>query len=200
MKRRFININTLVILLITLMTTNSCDFSNPMQDKETGEDLVLLLLDPNFFDTRMYIQFRDEATGEYIVEDELFVTIGGADADKIVDLNGKKETTYNTSSGLLELAIDPNYTPDEANPIEITLSAETEEYKWFSIPMIVTIASTGINDVIIDLIYEGDDEDDLFKSAYTTSENAPFTHSCIATPDEINYREFTTVQIVDGVK
>ena len=153
-------INVMLVLLATLFVTNSCSdlLNNPMKDKETGEDLTLLLLDLNFFDTKINIQFQNAETGEIINQDELNVYIVGDDADKIVDFEGKKNASYRVKNGLLELAVDPNFTPTETDPIEFTVIAETDEYKWYSLPTQVSVPQTGINDVTVEMYYEAEEQ------------------------------------------
>jgi hypothetical protein len=200
MKRKVLNpIIVMVLLFATLFATNSCSdlLNNPMKDKDTGEDLTLLLLDLNVFDTKITVIFQD-SLGRIIDTDNLIVSIFGQDADKIVDLDGKKASEFKVKNGILEIALDPTYVPSESKPIEFSVYAETEEYKWYSIPQEVFLTETGENDVLIEMIYEGEGE---LKSAFTTLTNPPFTFSYPGIPaSDITKTIYSPVKIIDGME
>ena len=56
------NIVSLLISTILLMSASSCEdlFNDPLKDKDTGEDITVLLLDRNFINTKLKIWFVDD--------------------------------------------------------------------------------------------------------------------------------------------
>ena len=60
----------LSIVLMTIVLFPACEdyFVNPLKDKDTGEDINLLIVDFNFFKTRMTYNITDAKTGETAAE------------------------------------------------------------------------------------------------------------------------------------
>jgi hypothetical protein len=196
MKNIIKSVKVFALLLATLFVSNSCSnmFDNPLKDKETGEDIPLLLIDQNVFDTQVMVYLVDAETGQAVIANNLNVYIFGDDADKVVDFEGKKRESYRASTGSFEFAIDPNVTPSLDKPLDITLYAETEDGYWFSFMDDVYISETGYNNVVIqmynnegaEVIELEDDEFELddeglakqasqLKSALAPMAVAPFT-------------------------
>jgi len=186
----------LAFLFATLLVSNSCSdlLNNPLQDKETGENVALLLLDLDVFDTKIFVHLIDEETGGYVTE-SLNVYFEGEDVDKLVDVQGNKNTVFTVSSGILEIALDPNFNPTQENPLDFFVTAESDEVKWFSFPEEVSITENGQYNINVYMQYVDADDDDVedveedfelsafspfspqLKSASTISNTPPFTAS-----------------------
>lgn len=122
-------------------------FKNPLNDKNTGDKITLLLLDRNFVSTRLSI--RLENTSGQQIEDNVPVDVrfSGSDASNLITFGGEKQTTYTTSAGFVEVGYDPNQTINEQNPLELTIVASSANY--VSAPMFVSYTSEGIKDIVI---------------------------------------------------
>ena len=163
----------------------SCNdlFTNPLKDKETGEDLTLLLLDPNFFTTTFSVSVIDAQTKEDIgLNSKIYV--GDENGYDVVDFTGQrgemveftigqdyKETFYkfNTSSGMLELALDPIFEPSEQNPVNISFKAEVEGYE--STTTFEKISSSGTKTVFIEMLKKPTPEEMVENTSSTSSIN-----------------------------
>jgi hypothetical protein len=127
-KNQFISILIMMVILFT-----SCDdyFTNPFKDKETGEDINLVIVDFNFFKTHMNFKITDSKTGE-IIKDEAKITFTGKNANDIVTYTGDKNQIYTTLQGQLELTADPNYAITANSPFEFTTTVEIKGYNTLS--------------------------------------------------------------------
>ncbi len=106
-------------------------FSDPLVDKETGEDINFLLIDFNFFTTRMTYKFIDVSSNEAILQDAtLWFT--GNNANDIVTFSGNKEAEHHTSEGQLELTVDPNVAISSSTPLDFTVHVLVNGYDEFS--------------------------------------------------------------------
>lgn len=126
MKRTiFKPIMMLATMLVMLFASYSCEdmFSNPLKDKETGEDIPLLLIDINFFKTSYTVNLIDETTNE-IFETSARIWVSGPDSAYVVNFAGERDAFFTTKVGSVELTTDPNRTPSEANPINLTFWAD----------------------------------------------------------------------------
>ncbi len=118
-------------LLVLLMSGCGEMLDNPLKDKETGEDINLLIVDFNFFTVRMTYKFIDVSTGETITE-EASVWFTGDNANDVVTFTGDKEAQHLTSQGQLELTIDPNVEASSVSPINFTVHVDVEGYQEFA--------------------------------------------------------------------
>jgi hypothetical protein len=136
-------------LIALLLTGNSCKnmFENPLKDKTTGDDVTLLLLDLNFFETKFKIYICDFQTMDYITDSDIKFAFIGRDSAAVVDYSGKRNVEYTTSSGYYELTCDPNIEISEANPLEFKIVAGSDAY--FSFPTSVYITSKGTHDIYV---------------------------------------------------
>lgn len=118
MKNILKSVKVIAIILATLFVNNSCSnlLDNPLKDKETGDDITLILLDLNFFDTKLNFYFVEEGTDELVIDKTINVTFDGASATNIVGYDGFKSDDYNVKNGKLELAYDPNIDVNENIP------------------------------------------------------------------------------------
>jgi hypothetical protein len=119
-------------------------FVNPLKDKETGEDINLLIFDFNFFKTRMTYHLKDAKTGEVITA-ESKVSFSGKNAGDIVNYSGEKNQNYQTTQGQLELTADPNVTISAANPFEFAITVEAPGYN--KLVRTISIQSEGIKTI-----------------------------------------------------
>lgn len=103
---------------------------NPTIDKDTGEDITLLIVDFNFFNTRMDYKFVDAETNMLITKPaKMWFT--GKHANDIVNFAGEKNAQYNTSQGQMELTVDPNLNISASSPLEYAVNVEIEGYNTY---------------------------------------------------------------------
>lgn len=128
-KRTFQNIkNSVLITTLVLLVAGCADMlNNPLKDKDTGEDVNLLIIDFNFFTTRMSYRFVDAKTGELITSPAT-VNFSGKNASDIVTFSGEKRPSFSTSEGQLELTVDPNVEITESSPFEFAATVEIDGY------------------------------------------------------------------------
>ncbi len=119
----------IVLAIILLFSFSGCSeyFQNPLEDKETGEEINILLVDFNFFKTRMSFKFKDATTG-LIINSNGTVTFSGKNGNDIVSFSGYKNEEYDVSAGQLELTVDPTIDFSESSPIEFSVIANIEGY------------------------------------------------------------------------
>lgn len=193
MKRILYKAFGLSAIFMQIFAMVSCNdlFTNPLKDKETGEDITLLLLDPNFFTTTFSVSVIDAETKEQIsLNSKIYV--GDENGYDVVDYTGQKgemveftigqdykETFYkfNTSSGMLELALDPIYEPTEQSPVTISFKAEVEGY--VSTTTFEKISSSGTKTVFIEMLKKPNPTE-MVESTSTTS-------SINESQDELNF-------------
>ena len=67
MKNILKSVKVIAIILAALFVNNSCSnlFDNPLKDKDTDEEITLILLDLNFFDTKLNFYFVEEGSDEF---------------------------------------------------------------------------------------------------------------------------------------
>lgn len=118
-----------LIVLIAIATLSGCSsyLDNPLKDKETGEDINLLVLDFNFFDTRISVKLTDAKTGSLITSPAT-VQFTGENGNDIVTFSGEKRPEYLTSQGQLEVTVDPNVSISENSPLAFAVNVQIEGY------------------------------------------------------------------------
>jgi len=131
------------IVLSIAVLFHSCDdyFTNPLKDKDTGEDINLLIVDFNFFKTRMTYKITDAKTGE-IINSEAKIKFTGKNANDIVTYAGEKNQEYSSSVGQLELTTDPNVSISENSPFEFYVTVEIKGYNTLN--KAISVQSEGI--------------------------------------------------------
>jgi hypothetical protein len=152
-------VNRLIFIVITILVSfvSACNYlDDPTEDKETGEKINLLVLDFNFFHTRMSYKLVDAKTGE-IVKTNATVTFSGKNANDIVSYDGKKNANYITSEGQLELTIDPNVSINSSSPFEFSVNVEAEGYNLLSKG--ISINSEGVKPIELILAKKTDEEE-----------------------------------------
>jgi hypothetical protein len=166
MIRNTTNITSFIIVALLTFTFSSCNdlLNNPLEDKETGEDITLILVDPNVFDTRLSVHITDYISGEYIDNTEILFSFSGDDAQYIVDAGGIHRTFMKSTSGKAEVFIDPNIEINKENPIELTLFCDATDENLFAYPVEVAYTQNGHYDIILP----------MFPSTSGSTEDAPF--------------------------
>ena len=131
------------IVFSMVILFSGCDdyFTNPLKDKDTGEDINLLIVDFNFFKTRMTYKITDAKTGE-IINAEAKIKFTGKNANDIVTYAGEKNQEYSSSVGQLELTTDPNVAISENSPFEFYVTVEIKGYKTLN--KAISVQSEGI--------------------------------------------------------
>jgi hypothetical protein len=125
---KFNTIKIAVVILVTAILAGCSDYlDNPLKDKETGEDINLLILDFNFFNTRMTYKLFDASSGE-LISSTATIRFSGENGDDIVTFSGDKKPEFVSELGQLELTVDPNVTISESSPFEFAVNVEAEGY------------------------------------------------------------------------
>jgi len=125
---KFNTIKITVVILVAAFFAGCSDYlDNPLKDKETGEDINLLILDFNFFNTRMTYKLLDATSGELITSTST-IRFSGENGDDIVTFSGEKNPEYVSELGQLELTVDPNVTISESSPFKFSVNVEAEGY------------------------------------------------------------------------
>jgi len=188
--------NLTIAIILILVTGCSGFFDSPLSDKETGEDINLLIVDMNFFDTRVTYKFID-AKEDYVITSPANITFSGKNANDIVSFSGKKNQEYTTSVGQLELTLDPNVEFSETDPFEFAVNVEIDGYTPMSKG--VQFRSVGIKTVEVHLSKKADEQEEDLSGEINTEGGdttfyfiAPFINglkSAAADPEtyEINY-------------
>ncbi|MFC2118441.1 hypothetical protein ACFLTI_05560 [Bacteroidota bacterium] len=145
----------IIIVIGSLISISSCTdmFKNPLEDKDTGEDITLLIVDMNFIKTKIAVHIIDSETGEYIEDEEITIIFGGDDAANLINFAGEKPDNITTSTGYIELGYDPRIEISPENPLELTIYGYGVGY--LPIPVYVSYPEEGIKDIIINLIKIG---------------------------------------------
>ncbi len=145
-------LNTIPLILFlgaTLFLADSCD--NPLEDKETGEDINLLVIDPDIFDTKIMVHLMDTANN-YVDGVDFYVLFMGKGNNSIINMSGEYDTLFSTSSGVLEVAVDPGRSISESNPLSLYVYAATEDLSWACYPKSINITEEGETHVVITLV------------------------------------------------
>lgn len=147
-----------ILILMTVVLFTACEdyFVNPLKDKETGEDINLLIIDFNFFKTRMTYHLKDAKTGETI-EADAKISFSGKNANDIVNYSGEKNQVYQTSQGQLELVTDPGVAISASSPFEFVVKAEIAGYN--TLEKTVSIQSDGIKTIDLELLKTADENE-----------------------------------------
>lgn len=121
----------LLLAVVTLAVACEGLMQNPLKDKDSGEDINLLIVDFNFFRTHISVNLYDATTRERIELPAVlkFAGMGGKD---IVTYSGVKRPSHEMLRGQLELTVDPNVKISESNPFFFSLTAEVPGYQTMS--------------------------------------------------------------------
>jgi len=147
-KKKYIA-SRLMVLVTLLIVTLSCEdlIRNPLVDKESGEDITVLLIDRNFIKTKLLIWLVDARTNEPLEDVEIDIEFFGENAKNLITFGGEKLDIFTTSLGFFEVGYDPNFEVSSANPLEVTIIAHGEGY--VSAPRFLSFSKDGTRDVVV---------------------------------------------------
>lgn len=202
MKTKISNYKYFLFAAFLALFVSGCSemLDNPLKDKDTGEDINLLIVDFNFFDIRMTYKLLDVSTGE-TVENEATIWFTGENADDVVTYAGEKESEHITSLGQLELTIDPNVEASASSPISFTVHVEADGYQDFSQTIQISSEGTKTFELYLSPVSGGDedviggeDDDDSFTFSVlelksTLAEKAYSVNYSILKSDMINFKD-----------
>lgn len=122
-----------IVWVIIVILISGCGeyFDNPIVDKETGEDINLLIIDFNFFTTNLTYKLLDASDGTLITQ-EAKINFTGKNANDIVTYSGEKQQQFLATVGQIELTVDPNISFSESNPFEFAINVNIEGYQVFN--------------------------------------------------------------------
>ena len=120
-----------ILVLIAAFSGCSSYLDNPLKDRETGEDINLLVLDFNFFDTRISVKLTDARDGSLLTVPAT-VKFTGENGEDIVTFAGEKQPEFSTSQGQLEVTVDPNVSISEDSPLKFAVNVQAEGYNTVS--------------------------------------------------------------------
>lgn len=120
-----------VLMAFAAISGCSSYLDNPLKDKETGEDINLLVLDFNFFDTHISVKLNDAKDGS-LVSSPATIQFTGDNGDDIVTFTGEKRPEFSTSHGQLEVTVDPNVPISENSPLKFAVNVQAEGYNAVS--------------------------------------------------------------------
>jgi hypothetical protein len=120
-------------ILVLFVTFSGCSsyLDNPLKDRETGEDINLLVLDFNFFDTPISVKLTDATDGS-LVNVPATLQFTGENGNDIVTFTGEKRPEFSTSQGQLEVTVDPNVSISENTPLQFAVHVQAEGYSSVS--------------------------------------------------------------------
>jgi hypothetical protein len=152
--RKYSRLLSLAGTVLFIAALSGCKdlFKDPLTDKETGEDVTLLLIDRNFIKTKIAVRLQDNATLQDIDQEEVEVRCFGDDANNLITFAGFKQTVFITSSGFVEIGLDPNIPVTDQNPVELTVVAVSPNY--VSVPQFVSYTADGIKNLTIRMIHK----------------------------------------------
>ena len=126
-------IGKIILAFIVVFSVSGCGemLDDPTIDKDTGEDLTLLIVDFNFFKTHASYKLID-AADKSLINKSAKIWFTGKNANDIVNFAGEKNADYHTSEGQMELTVDPNVPVSASSPLEYAVHVEVEGYRSLS--------------------------------------------------------------------
>ncbi|QGY42360.1 hypothetical protein GM418_01420 [Maribellus comscasis] len=151
-------VNKIVSLAVVTVLLAGCSeyFDNPLKDKETGDDINLLLVDFNFFTTRMTFKLYD-AKDSSLITSTAEISFSGKNGDDIVTFAGEKKTIHSTTQGQMELTADPNVDFSTSSPLEFAVNVDIDGYN--SLSKGFQINTTGKKTFELYLLNKSDEEE-----------------------------------------
>ncbi len=116
-----------LLLIISILGFNACrKLGNPTEGTK-------LIVNYDLLKTNIGLEFVDAKTGILIGQEDgkrVKVHIMGESAEAVLDLTGTQKESYNSSRGMISLALNPNaeFSPSEAAPLHITFVASLDGY------------------------------------------------------------------------
>ncbi len=120
-----------VLAVFAAISACSSYLDNPLKDRETGEDINLLIIDFNFFETRISVKLTDAKDGS-LLNVPATLKFTGENGNDIVTFTGEKRPEFLTSQGQLEVTVDPNVSISENAPLQFAVSVQAEGYNSVS--------------------------------------------------------------------
>ena len=159
MKTNIFKYKKLLFSLALVLTFLGCGemLDNPLKDKETGEDINLLIVDFNIFTTRMTYKLIDVTSSEQITE-EARVWFTGTNGNDVVTFAGEKETEHITSQGQLELTVDPYVDFSANSPLDFTVNVEVDGYQTYAQNIQINLEGKKTFELYLSPISGGDSE------------------------------------------
>ena len=136
-----------IVIVFTSISGCKDMFKDPLLDKGTGEDITVLLMDRNFIETKLVVHLQDISNSQVILNEPVEITFTGKGSSNLINFGGKKQTTFNSSTGLVEVGYDPNVEINSQNSVELTVVASSPNY--ISAPIFVNYATKGIKDMVL---------------------------------------------------
>jgi hypothetical protein len=187
----------LIISLIVMFFISGCGeyFDNPLIDKETGEEISVLIIDFNFFKTSMSYKLLDASDGSLITKSAK-ITFAGQNSDDIVTFAGEKRGEFNIAEGQLELTIDPNISISENTPFEFAVNVDIDGYNHLAKGIQIQNEGKKTYELYLSKIAD-EEESDLTGNVDDSGDETVFNFSdtstgtksatCIEKPFSINY-------------
>lgn len=150
---------------------------NPLKDRETGEDINLLVIDFNFFHTRISVKMADARSGEVITVPAT-IRFTGDNGSDIVTFSGDKHTQITTSQGQIEVTIDPNVAISSGSPFQFAVHVEADGYVPLSKGF--QFQTEGKKTIEIKLAKISDEEESELGGEQNSSDDGSFTVSGIS--------------------
>jgi len=141
---------TVAISLLAGFTGCKDLFTDPTKDKDTGDKVGLLILDRNFIHTTIAIRLNNLNTGAPVDQEEVTLWFYGKDSTFFITFDGTRQSSYKTSSGYVEVGLDPNRVISRQDPLEFTILATSTNY--VSAPLFVSYSTEGIKNLTIEMI------------------------------------------------
>lgn len=137
------SINIIFLIIFGMIMVNSCNYFEDPTIDENGKRIPLAVLSNLTYDTKLYIELSD-IEGIPLSYSTINFTINGD--EHLVNFSGKKNAThtYLTSSGVLELYLDPNINPETDNITLEFLDVEANT-KYHLLPYKYVISSKGVH-------------------------------------------------------
>ncbi len=132
MSRRNIFVYSLIMIIVIFWCCKKVDNPGATENRVINYDLI---------ETVLSFRFVDATTGELIGlsgDQRVEIRISGEYTDVVMDVSGIQHNPgigYGTNSGLMDLALNPVYTPSASDPIKFTLTAFTSGYMPVNIPV-----------------------------------------------------------------
>ena len=150
-------------LFAAAVSMNACniDFDGIGKDDE-GNDITLVLLDLPACDVNYTFTAVDETTGALLnqtftaeITPDTAECGGLTNANQILVTDAMKVSLQHNFTGELELALNPNITVSESNPVGFTIVANSSNPDYIGVPEYVRSTEKGKREVSLGVLYVG---------------------------------------------
>ena len=121
--KNFIHQFSFLSLIIISLVITSCDPDGILTDKQTGEDIPLVIIDPNFTTTSFQLRLLDIETGNRIeepVDVELFSN------KQLINSSGNFIESATITNGLLDFSLSPSENVSISDTLYLFINAISE--------------------------------------------------------------------------